>query len=148
MKTVLVPVDFSVATTAVCDAARSLARLIGARVVLFHVFQDPPFLLNDYYSFDSGTMAELIAAGEKAGIKKLEALRRRYEKKHLVVEIGQEHGAPASTVLKAAKSLKADYIVMGSHGHGAVFDLLVGSTTHGVLRKARCPVLVVPIAQR
>ena len=33
---------------------------------------------------------------------------------------------------------------MGSHGHGAIYELLVGSVTEGVLRKARCPVLVVP----
>jgi len=30
---------------------------------------------------------------------------------------------------------------MGTHGHGAIYDLLVGSTTHGVLEKAPCPVL-------
>lgn len=145
MKTILVPVDFSPATAKVCDAAQSLAKLIGARLVLFHVIQTPPFLYNDYYSFDTGTMAEVVAAGEKAAQGQLEALRRRYVKKHTAIEIRQEHGAPTPTILKEAKSLNASYLVMGSHGHGAVFDLLVGSTTHGVLRKARCPVLVVPI---
>jgi len=34
--------------------------------------------------------------------------------------------------------------VMGSHGHGAVYNLLVGSVTAGVLKSAKCPVLVVP----
>src|SRR3954469_19887559 len=130
MKTILVPVDFSPATTHVCDAAQSLARLIGARLVLFHVVQTPPFLYNDYYSFDSGTMTELVAAGEKAAESKLESLRRRYAKKHALIDIRQEHGAPVQEILKQAKSLKAAYIVMGSHGHGAVFDLLAGSTTH------------------
>ncbi|MEO8353471.1 MAG: universal stress protein, partial [Chthoniobacteraceae bacterium] len=38
----------------------------------------------------------------------------------------------------------ADMIVMGSHGHGSFYELLVGSVTSGVLRDARCPVLVVP----
>jgi nucleotide-binding universal stress UspA family protein len=33
---------------------------------------------------------------------------------------------------------------MGSHGHTALYDLLVGSTTHQVLRKAKCPVVIVP----
>jgi nucleotide-binding universal stress UspA family protein len=33
---------------------------------------------------------------------------------------------------------------MGSHGHTAFYDLLVGSTTQGVLKKAPCPVLIVP----
>lgn len=145
MKTILVPVDFSHATTRVCDAAHSLARLTGARLILFHVVQAPPFLLNDYYSFDTGTMAEVVAAGEKAANSKLESLRRRYAKKHPPITVQQEHGAPVRTILRKAKSLKAGYIVIGSHGHGAVFDLLAGSTTNGVLRKSRCPVLVVPI---
>jgi len=34
--------------------------------------------------------------------------------------------------------------VVGSHGHGAFYDLLVGSTTHGLLLRASCPVLIVP----
>jgi nucleotide-binding universal stress UspA family protein len=33
---------------------------------------------------------------------------------------------------------------MGSHGHGALFEFLVGSVTNGVLKSAKCPVLVVP----
>jgi nucleotide-binding universal stress UspA family protein len=33
---------------------------------------------------------------------------------------------------------------MGSHGHTAFYDLLVGSTTHGVLMRANCPVVIVP----
>jgi nucleotide-binding universal stress UspA family protein len=37
---------------------------------------------------------------------------------------------------------------MGSHGHNAFYDLLVGTTTHGVLRKATCPVVIVPPPQR
>ena len=47
-------------------------------------------------------------------------------------------------ILAKARSARAAYIVMGSHGHGAIYDLLVGSTTHGVLMNAPCPVLVVP----
>jgi len=34
--------------------------------------------------------------------------------------------------------------VMGSHGHTALYDLLLGSTTHGVLFRAPCPVVIVP----
>lgn len=40
--------------------------------------------------------------------------------------------------------LAADAIVLGSHGHGALYDLLVGSVAEGVLRRAPCPVVVVP----
>ena len=47
-----------------------------------------------------------------------------------------------------AEAVGADLIVMGSHGHGALFEFLVGSATSGVLRAARVPVVVVPSGQR
>jgi nucleotide-binding universal stress UspA family protein len=147
MKTILVPIDLSAATARVCDAARTLAKLIQARLVLFHNVQTPPFLMNDYYAFDTGMMSEVVAAGEKIAAKKLEVLRQRYAKQQLQVKAIQVTGHPVASILAQAASSKAAYIVLGSHGHGAVFDLLVGSTTHGVLSKARCPVLVVPITE-
>jgi nucleotide-binding universal stress UspA family protein len=52
-------------------------------------------------------------------------------------------GAPAQEILKAADKTKADLIVMGSHGHGAIGSLLLGSVTQKVLAHAKVPVLVV-----
>ena len=57
-------------------------------------------------------------------------------------------GAPAPLILEEAEACGADYIVMGSHGHTPLYDLLVGTTTHGVLKKARCPVVIVPVEPR
>ena len=64
------------------------------------------------------------------------------------------HGIQAKSVWKAgnvgetianyAEAGKYDMLVMGSHGHTALYDLLVGSTTHGILRSAPCPVVVLP----
>ncbi|MGL4574564.1 MAG: universal stress protein [Burkholderiaceae bacterium] len=52
-------------------------------------------------------------------------------------------GAPAVEILKAADKVKADLIVMGSHGHSAISSLLLGSVTQKVLAGAKVPVLVV-----
>jgi nucleotide-binding universal stress UspA family protein len=53
-------------------------------------------------------------------------------------------GAIAETILTEAVGLDAQLIVMGSHGYGAIADLIVGGVSKVVLRKARCPVLVIP----
>jgi nucleotide-binding universal stress UspA family protein len=53
-------------------------------------------------------------------------------------------GLPARKILGEADRLEATLIVMGSHGHGALFNLLMGTVCNGVLRKSRCPVVVVP----
>ncbi|HEY0865139.1 MAG TPA: universal stress protein [Lacunisphaera sp.] len=147
MKTILVPVDLSAATARVCAAACDLARLIDGRIVLLHVVPPPPIMMNDYYAFDTGHLAQAMAAVEKGATLKLRALARRLAKRAPVRTV-QVTGQPVGAILARARATKAAYIVLGSHGHGAMFDLLVGSTASGVLRKARCPVLVVPMNRR
>jgi nucleotide-binding universal stress UspA family protein len=46
--------------------------------------------------------------------------------------------------LREADAIKPDLIVMGRHGHGAMYNLLVGSVTEGVLKHSGRPVLLVP----
>jgi len=58
------------------------------------------------------------------------------------------HGATVETILKEASELEVDMIVIGSHGRGAMHQLLMGSVSEGVLRKSRCPILVVPTHKR
>ncbi|MEY2831959.1 MAG: hypothetical protein RLZZ574_1217, partial [Cyanobacteriota bacterium] len=53
-------------------------------------------------------------------------------------------GATIETILREASKLRADMIIIGSHGHGALYRALVGNVTEGVIRKALCPILVIP----
>jgi nucleotide-binding universal stress UspA family protein len=66
----------------------------------------------------------------------------------VAVSARQVDGHPSAQILDQARRLRADYIVLGSHGHNAIYDLLVGSTAHTVLQKAPCPVVIVPPAPR
>jgi nucleotide-binding universal stress UspA family protein len=147
MKTILVPVDLSAATARVCAAASDLAERVGGQLVLLHVVPPLPIIMSDYYAFDTGHLAQAMVAVEKGAVLKLRALARRWAKR-VPVQTVQLTGQPVGTILAKARSTKAAYIVLGSHGHGAMFDLFVGSTASGVLRKARCPVLVVPMNRR
>lgn len=141
MKTILAPVDFSSATKAVVAEATSLARALEARVVLLSVIQ-PPVALPEYAVWDN--IAEITAAGEKSAAKNLSRLQSDLERDGIQTETLQFVGSPIAHIVKQATRLKADFIVMGSHGHTALYDLLVGSTTHGVLMRANCPVVVLP----
>ena len=62
------------------------------------------------------------------------------------IKAHSEHatGSAVSAIVAKASEIDATYIVMGSHGHTALYDLLVGSTTHGVLKSSPCPVVIVP----
>ena len=44
------------------------------------------------------------------------------------------------------KDSGADFVVLGSHGHGVIASLLLGSVAEGMVRKAGVPTLVVPAA--
>jgi nucleotide-binding universal stress UspA family protein len=52
------------------------------------------------------------------------------------------------TLLQKSKDLRAELIVLGSHGRSAVYDLLVGSVAEGVVRRSGIPVLLVPAQVR
>lgn len=92
-------------------------------------------------------MAEITAAGEKAAAKQLARLQDQLQAKGVSTETVQLNGAPVQHIIDQAKKLGADYIVMGSHGHTALYDLLVGSTTHGVLLRSTCPVVIIPASK-
>jgi len=104
-------------------------------------------MMNDYYAFDPGAMATVVA-GEKASARKLKALGQKVAQKATGGTTLRVSIPPVATIRAKAKSSRAVFLVMGSRGHGAMFDLLVGSTAHGVLRKARCPALVGPVSPR
>jgi nucleotide-binding universal stress UspA family protein len=142
MKTILAPVDFSEVTNAVTDAASLLARAIGARIVILSIVQ-PPVITSDYSPMVED-IGEIIDAREKAVGRQLTRLATRLKAPSLVVETVRLTGNSTTLILDYAKKNDVDYIIMGSHGHTALYDLIVGSTTHQVLKQATCPVMIVP----
>ena len=142
MKTILAPVDFSSATPRVLAEAVALARPFSGRLVLLHVTL-PPFVASD----DVGaaeTIVELTKFAEKAASKELSRLREMLRDQGITAETVRMTGSPALAIVDQAKALAADYIVIGSHGHTAFYDLFVGSTASAVLKKSPCSVVIVP----
>ncbi len=140
MKTILVPVDFSDATPGLIETAKKFATTFGSRVVLLHVSEPEP----DFVGFEPGPMAvrQTVALDLKGEHEKVEALKASCGLSDVLALHIQ--GPAIEKILHEATTHGADLIVMGSHGHGALYELLVGSVTSGVLKKAKCPVLVVP----
>jgi nucleotide-binding universal stress UspA family protein len=142
VKTILAPVDFSSATENVVSEAARLAVAMQGQVVLLSIIQPP--VINTEYAPLMENIAEITAAGERAAAKNLANLQDLLQKQGVSTETVQLNGAPVQHIVEQANRLAADYIVMGSHGHTALYDLLVGSTTHGVLLRVKCPVVIIP----
>lgn len=61
------------------------------------------------------------------------------------VRVEVRDGPDAESILELAADLRADLIVIGRHGHGRVSKTLFGGVAEKIVRKAHCPVLVVPL---
>jgi len=142
MKTILASVDFSLVSRDVLTRTVALARLLNARIVVLHAVQ-PPIIVTDIAPL-AGDTFQITAENERRAVTSLARLEKRLGKTGLRVDTICEQGHPVSLILTHAKRLRAYCVVLGSHGHTALYDLVVGGTTSGVLKRATCPVLVIP----
>lgn len=142
MKTIVAAVDFSAVTYYVVEAARELAEALKTKVLLLHVIA-PPVNVVTYDMPAEAFIDELKFATEQSA-RKLDALKKVLDADGIEVELKTIQGHAVEEILKEADERGASYIVMGSHGHGALYELLAGSTTHGVLHKANCPIVILP----
>ncbi len=142
MKRILVPVDFSGVTDAVVGAAAGLARAFQAELILLHVAKPEP----EFMTYEPGPPSVRSAVAREISEEhhRLHALARTLEAPGLRCTPLLIQGYTVEKILQEAGRLGSDLIVMGSHGHGALHHLLLGSVSEGVLRKADCPVLIVP----
>lgn len=145
MATILVPVDFSSVEHAVTACAAELAKRLRAKLILVHVeAPDPEFV---GYQVGPQSVREAVARSIHGDAQALHALRDLLRNQGLDVDSLLIQGPTVDKIVDEAERLKADYIVMGSHGHGNLFELVVGSVSDGVIRRAPCPVVVVPRAR-
>lgn len=143
MKTVLAALDFSDVSDRVVDTAASLARVYGAVLYLLHVEPPEP----DFVGYEPGPqhVREMVAAEAIRHFKEEHTLRDRLRATGIEVHSLVIQGIADEKILDEAEKMNADLIVVGTHGHGAVYHLLLGSVGEGVVKRASCPVLVVPV---
>ena len=53
-------------------------------------------------------------------------------------------GETIATILRKIDKFEIDMVVMGTHGHGKLYSLIVGSVSNGVVQKSKIPVMLVP----
>jgi len=145
MKTIVVAVDFSNATPGVIQQGRMLAEAFGAQLHLLHVMEPEPSYAA--YGFTPNEFPALRAYQQEAkhrATDKLEELLKQSEPSHGKATAHVAEGSPLHGIADYVKKEKADLLVLGSHGHGAIASLLLGSVAEGMVRRALVPTLVVP----
>jgi nucleotide-binding universal stress UspA family protein len=138
---ILCPTDFSDVSATAEGYAVALAAHYEARLTLLHV--DPPVPIMAPYG-EIPVDARLFEEQRAQAERDMAAARDRARAAGVAVTATLIGGYPGREILAAAADEDADLIVLGSHGRGGVEHLLLGSVAEKVLRKAPCPVMVVP----
>lgn len=150
MKKVLVPVDFSDAQGRLIEIAEREAVLRGASLFLLHVIEPAAEVAG--FETDPEMMrlrlGQDLEAEQRIEGERLAELAGQVGSRGVACQSAVRFGLPADEILSAAAEQGADLLVMGSHGHGALYHLFTGSVVTGVLKRSSCPVLVVPLRER
>jgi nucleotide-binding universal stress UspA family protein len=144
MKILLVPTDFSATSERILQTATTLAQALGARVVVLHVLQPITPIGDPTMMPDMTQLAAMQKTAEESARAQLARACAQVAAQGVAVEQELRDGPAAPVILDRARDLPADLVVMGSHGHTALHDLLLGGTSHAVLKKSPCPVVIVP----
>ena len=138
---ILAPTDFSELSKQGLKGALELAGVFGAKLLLLHVVEPPPYpvegivpspvgvsLLHDLERQASHELAQMLSETQGS---KVDVARR------VVV------GIPSRKIVEVAEEEKSDLIVMTTHGRTGLSHLVMGSVAEKIVRTAPCPVLTI-----
>ena len=140
---ILCPVDFSDYSRHALDHAVALARRYESTITVLHVFSTVP--VTAYAPGMPGFEPIVLTREDRDQL--LAELKRFVETESapgVPMDAVIREGDTTSEILDQATNMKAELLVMGTHGRSGFEKFLLGSVTEKVLRKAGCPVLTVP----
>ena len=140
-KRILVPLDFSEASLKVLNYAVPLARGSGGKLVLLHIVQFP---ILPTPAVTGGAIGEVKAAHKaltQQAKLQLDTIAKRTAAAGLVAHRIVTAGLAWDEIVKAAKRLECDLVLISTHGHAGIKRMLSNHTAEHVVRMAPCPVL-------
>jgi len=151
IKKVMIALDYNPTSQKVAEVGFALAKSMNAEVILLHVVAEPVYYSSTEYSPIMGFTGFLDMAGMQLGdivaVKKAAMDFLEKSKKHLgdnAIQTIVTEGNFAESILKSAKKLKANIIVMGSHSRRWLEKIVMGSVTQEVLNKSTLPMFIIP----
>jgi nucleotide-binding universal stress UspA family protein len=138
---ILAPTDFSELSTQGLTSALELAETFGAKLLLLHVVEPPPYPVEGIMPSQLG--ATLLDDLERQASNDL--VQMLSETHGRIVEVTRRVvvGIPYRKIVEVAEEEKSDLIVMTTHGRTGLSHLVMGSVTEKIVRTAPCPVLTI-----
>jgi nucleotide-binding universal stress UspA family protein len=149
MKKVLIALDYDPTAQKVAEVGFSLAKTMGAEVILMHVISDPVYYSSTEFSPIMGFTGIMDTDPMQFadGLKNAAQHFLDKSKHHLgdkTIQTQVKEGDFAESILKTAKDLHADIIVMGSHSRRWLENIVMGSVTEEVLHHTPIPLFIIP----
>jgi nucleotide-binding universal stress UspA family protein len=138
LRSILCPVDLSEGSGRLLHLAAALAQAHGARLVVLHVAETPPFV-------SPGDLQKALRRKDGYRHELEELLHGLAPGLPCPAEYRVEDGDPVTEILYQAADLPCDLIVLGTHGRTGLGRVFLGSVAEAVVRKAPCPVLTLKV---
>ncbi|HWF46638.1 MAG TPA: Nramp family divalent metal transporter [Bryobacteraceae bacterium] len=133
--TIMVPLDHSPGDREAIGNALALARMHGARLVLLHVEEGVTSQI-------FGSLASTAEVTE--GVDYLNQVVSSLRQLNVAVDVVVRHGSsPAKEIVDTVREIQPDLLVMASHGHRGIKDLVFGTTINDVRHHVKVPMLIV-----
>lgn len=142
IKRILHATDFSKASARALQEAVKLAKENSARLLVVHVIEPTPYVAGGEFG-GAEIYMKLEDATKRNAQSSMSKLMQRLKKLQIKAESLLLRGAAHEQIVKAAKSKKADMIVIGTHGRTGLSKLFLGSVAGKVVSLATCPVMTV-----
>jgi nucleotide-binding universal stress UspA family protein len=142
IRRILHPSDFSRASAGAFAKAVDMAKTNRAEMVVLHVLAPVlPFVGDGYVS--PKVYEEIEASGRAQAQKQLNVLVAKAKRAGARAKSLLMEGIPHEQILRAARSKRADVVVLGTHGRTGLAKFFVGSVASRVVSMGPCPVLTV-----
>jgi nucleotide-binding universal stress UspA family protein len=141
IRRILAPTDFSELSKPGLQSALELAQAFGARLLLLHVVEPPPYPVEGIVPSHLG--ATLLDDLERQASSDLDQMLPEAQRSKVDVARRVVVGIPYRKIVEVAGEEQTDLIVMTTHGRTGFGHLVMGSVAEKIVRTAPCPVLTI-----
>jgi len=142
IRKILYATDYSKASDRALEEAINLAKQNEAELLVVHVIEPIPYAAGEEFG-GAELYLKLEDATKREAQTSMDKLIRRLQRSKVKAESLLLRGSAHDQIVKAAKSKRADMIVIGTHGRTGLSKLFMGSVAAKVISAATCPVVTV-----